>query len=91
MGAMSVKGATQGVQNSSGFQGGQGSIQTQLNSNLSFLDVYNNLSNDASINLDKAATANGLASDFGKVADLGMTVFGNGPHIANVFSGGGRG
>ncbi len=85
-GQLGVKGATQGVQNSSAFQGGLGSIQSQLNNNLSFLDVYNNLSNEASLALDKAASAQGLASDFGKVADLGMTVFGNSSHISKVFS-----
>lgn len=85
-GALATKGASQGVQNSSGVLGGQGSIQSQLNNNLSFLDQYNALSTDASINLDKAATATGWSSDFGKISDLGMTVFGNAPHIQRVFA-----
>lgn len=84
---MQVKGVTQGVQNSSSVKGGQGSIQTQLNSNLSFLDQFNNLSDQASRALDSAAQHQGNASDWGKIADLSMAGFGNAPNITRAVFG----
>lgn len=70
--------ANQGVLNSSGAQGGEGSIQSQLGSNLTFLDKYNALST-------KASNAYGQASVFGSVAQFGKDVFAQSDKIATIF------
>lgn len=61
--------ATQGVQDSSGSIGGLGSIQSQLNDNLSFLDQYNRYS-------DMASESLGRANVYGQRAQLAQTVSG---------------
>lgn len=83
---LAVKGVSQGVQASSAIAGGQGSIATQLNSNLGFLDTFNQLSNQASKALDSAATWQGIASDADKIGNLAMTTFGNSDHIQRSFN-----
>lgn len=59
--------ATQGVADSSGAAGGVGSIVSQLNSNLSFLDTWNKYS-------DMASEALGRANVYGQRAQLAQTV-----------------
>lgn len=59
--------ATQGVSDSSGAAGGVGSIVSQLNSNLSFLDTWNKYS-------DMGSEALGRANVYGQRAQLAQTV-----------------
>jgi regulator of protease activity HflC (stomatin/prohibitin superfamily) len=82
-------GESQGSAASSSAIGGQGSIQSQLGSNLSFLDQYNHLADQASIALGNASnltfqehSAERSASNYGQIASLGMTVFANSPNIS---------
>ena len=67
--------ANQGVGSSSAALGGLGSIESQLNQGLSFLDGMNTLADQASRNLGKAADAGTAAGMWGSVAGLGMQVF----------------
>lgn len=76
----------QGVGMSSGAQGGQASIVSQLKDNLSFLDQYGMMSDMASTALGKAATANARANTFGQVANLGFAVYSNAPGISKTVS-----
>jgi hypothetical protein len=62
-----------GVARSSGAYGGQGSIQNQGLSNLSYLDQMNKLSDQASSAMGKAIKLGGYASMFAGAADLAMT------------------
>lgn len=68
-------GANQGVSNSSAVQGGVGSIQSQTNDNVSFLDTYNKLSDQASTALGKASEFQTNASIFGSVANLATSAY----------------
>lgn len=77
----------QGVGGSSSAQGGQGSIISQLSDNLSFLDQYGKLSDQASETLGKAQTANFNAHTFGDVASLGFQAFGKAPEIQKAVKG----
>lgn len=79
--------ANQNVAGSSAALGGIGSIESQLNQNLSFLDGMNRLADQASMNLGKAADAATSAGMWNSVAGLGMKVFSS----AGSFSGGGSG
>ena len=74
----------QGVGNSSAAQGGQGSIISQMNSNLSFLDQYGFLSDQASGALQGAANAKGRADMWGAVAGLGAQLYGASGGIRSV-------
>lgn len=74
-GVVSQNAANQGVSNSSGALGGLGSIESQLNSGLSFLDGYNRLADQASRYETAANKAAVNAQGWSKVANLGMTVF----------------
>lgn len=65
----------QGVATSSVAQGGQSSIQSQLNSNLSFLDTFNRLSDQAGKSLDRAAKAGANAGMWAGVAEIGAQVY----------------
>lgn len=78
----------QGVSGSSSSQGGLGSIASQLNDNLSFLDQYGFYSDQASRALGRANKASASADMWGSIANTGMTVFNNSDRIRNVFSGG---
>ena len=72
----------QGVGGSSGAQGGQGSIMTQGNANLSFLDQQQGLANLAGSWMDKSANASMRASAWGglsKLAGAGASYFGSQP------------
>lgn len=65
----------QGVADTSAAQGGQGSIQSQVSSNLSFLDQYGMLSDQASSKMNSAMGAQGNASMWGAIAGAGGQVF----------------
>lgn len=71
--AMSAQGAeTAGASLSSSALGGLGSIQSQLTSNISFLDKNQQLADQGSIALGKMRAAEANASSFGAVAGLAM-------------------
>lgn len=69
--------ANQGVSGSSAALGGLGSIGSQLNQNLSFLDNYNRLSDQASVALGKANEYGTKAQTWNSVSSIGMRVFGS--------------
>lgn len=79
--------ANQGVGESSGAMGGQGSIASQGRDNVSFLDQYGFYSDQASSLLGRANQASANASMWGSIANLGMTVAGNAGSIAGAFKG----
>lgn len=56
--------ANQGAALSSAAIGGQGSITTQMGENLSFLDTYGRLSDQASVDMSKAQGDYSIARDF---------------------------
>ncbi len=63
-----------GAENSSASLGALGSITSQVNQGLSFLDAQNSLSDAASIALGKANVFQAKAATWDKVAGFGMTV-----------------
>lgn len=65
----------QGAANTSVSQGGVGSIISQMNSNLSFLDQYGFMSDQASKHLGNAQAAQGRGSMWGQVADFGASAY----------------
>lgn len=77
----------QGAQGTSISLGGLGSIDSQLAGNLSFLDQYNSLSDQASIQAGKVAKYQSKAQVAGQVAQLGMEVFQNSTGISDVVFG----
>ena len=64
----------QGVAGSSIGQGGVGSIISQTNSNLSFLDRYGYFSDQASKNLQKAANYGAKGEMWGAIAGIGEKI-----------------
>jgi hypothetical protein len=74
-------GVTQGVADTSAALGGLGSIQTQLNQNLSFLDQFNSLSDQAGLAIGKANKQASKAAVWNQVAEFGEKA-------AKVFAGG---
>ena len=68
-------GANVGASGSSAVVGGVASLQSQLSSNLSFLNESGNLAQQQSRFLQKAANAQARAGEFGAVANLGFTLF----------------
>ncbi len=74
-GAASQTAVNQGAENSSASLGGLGSIATQLNSNLSFLDTNNRVSDLATAAGARAAKFGAAAEVYGAVANFGMQVF----------------
>lgn len=66
----------QGVAASSGAQGGQGSIISQGESNLSFLDQYGFLSDQAGAALQRAMTFQSRASMWSGITDFAGKVYG---------------
>lgn len=76
----------QGVADSSSAIGGQGSIESQLSGNLSFLDTMGGLSDQASDALGKAAAFKQNASDWGQVASTGVFAAENSTKISNGIS-----
>jgi hypothetical protein len=83
--------ANEGVFGASGTLGGLGSIQSQLNQNLSFLDGQNRLADQASVALGKANEANMKAQTWNSVGNFGMAMFSNASGIAGTFGGGSKG
>ena len=84
-GASQQAAANQGVAESSSAQGGQGSIISQLNSNLSFLDKMQTFSDATSKSLGEAATWGNHAQTFGAVASLATQGIQYAPAVAGVF------
>lgn len=70
-------GENQGVADSSGAQGGVGSIRSQTTSNLSFLDRQGQLADYAGNMFDKAQRWSNRAQLFAGAADLAMTGYGS--------------
>jgi hypothetical protein len=77
----------QGAADTSSARGGQSSIVSQINSNLSFLDQYSTLGDMASVQLGRAAQFKANADTASSVAGLGMTAFKSSNEIAKVFGG----
>ena len=63
----------QGVSTSSGALGGQGSIISQADSSVKWLDTQQQANNLSGIFMDKASKASSKAATFGAVSDLSMT------------------
>lgn len=76
-GVVTQNAANQGVSGSSAALGGLGSIQTQLNQGLSFLDGMNKLADQASNYESRANKAGVKAGMWNSIGGLGMTVFQN--------------
>lgn len=74
-GSLIQTGENQGASGTSAALGGLGSIESQLNSNLSFLDTNTSLANRAGAAAGQARSAQNAASNWGQVTQLGMTVF----------------
>lgn len=74
-------GATQGVLDSSGSQGGVGSIGSQLTGNLSFLDQWNTYSDQASQALGRANTYGQRAQLAQTIGNSAMTAFANADYL----------
>lgn len=77
-----VSGEAQGVADSSSSQGGIGSITSQVNSNVSFLDAYNQMSDQAMYFMGVSNQKKADADRYAGLANFGMKV-------ATVFAGGG--
>lgn len=77
--------ANQGAMDTSGAQGALASIVSQGATNLSFLDRYNILTDQASEAVGRANAASSRAAIGGSVADLGWTAFSNSKTISKVW------
>lgn len=86
-GAAAQSAENQGVSLSSSAVGGQASISSQLNSNLSFLDNYKFLTDQASEQLSNAASYKTKQQTASDIAGLGFAVFNNADRIGAVFKG----
>ncbi len=86
-GAVLQSSVNQGSQDTSAALGGLGSIQTQANQGLSFLDQYNTLSDQASIALGRANKASASAQVWGQVSDFGFKISGNAGGIVKSVKG----
>ena len=80
-GVVAQAGANQGVSESSATLGGFGSIQSQLDSNLSFLDRGATLSDQANIASVKASSARVSSQNFSAIAGLGVDIFKSGGSV----------
>lgn len=87
MAATSQNAANQGASTSSAFQGGYGSIQSQLGSNLSFLDQFNKFGTQAAEaigNANQAAFNSQIAGGIASLAGQGLAAgFGGGSSKLN--------
>jgi chromatin segregation and condensation protein Rec8/ScpA/Scc1 (kleisin family) len=81
-------GANQGAQTSSAVQGGAGSLQSQLSSNLSFLDNMATNANLASRANQQALNAGARAQTWGAMAGLGGTIFSQAGGFQSIFGSG---
>lgn len=68
----------QGVSQSSAAQGGQGSIISQMMSNVSFLDSYNNMTDLAEEKMSKAYKYQNKANMWGAIENFGFTLANSG-------------
>lgn len=75
----------QGAGDTSASLGALGSIQSQLNQGLSFLDGYNQLSDQASVALGKANKASASAQVWGQVSQFGFGIASNASGIGKSF------
>lgn len=75
-------GANQGVLDSSSVAGGVGSIKSQLGSELSFLDTFNQYSDMASLALGRANVFAQKAQTAAEISKLGMGVYNNADNLA---------
>lgn len=82
-GALVQAGANQGAENTSALAGGLGSIGSQLDTNLSFLDTQQSLAGRAGDAVSEARTASSQGAKWGAVSSLGMAIFNNSSTIAN--------
>ena len=83
-----MAGENQGVSGSSGVAGGVGSIQSQLNSNLSFLDRFNTLTDAASQQIGYANKFEQKARTGAAVGNLSKTVFSNAATLNSMWKNG---
>lgn len=74
-GALMQTAANSGAENSSVALGALGSIQSQLNSSLSFLDTNQKLSNLAGYQASRANIASSKAQTWAGVSQVGMNIF----------------
>lgn len=74
----------QGAGGTSSAAGGQGSIISQFSSNLSFLDRYNTLTDQASVQIGYANKFEQKARTWNAVSDLSWKVFNNSTTLANM-------
>ena len=74
-GQISQAAENQGAGGTSSALGAQGSIQSQLNNNLSFLDTQKSLADSAGGASLIAANARATASNWGAVSGLGLAIF----------------
>lgn len=74
--------ANQGVSDSSSAQGAVGSIQSQLSNTLSFLDIWNTYSDQASQALGRANVHAQRSQTAGDISKLSMGAFNNSDIIA---------
>ena len=79
--------SNQGVQGSSSAQGGQASIVSQLSSNLSFLDRFNTLSDQASQQIGYANKFQQKAQTGQAISNLGWQVFSNSSTLSDMWKG----
>jgi uncharacterized protein HemX len=77
--------ANQGASGTSGAEGALGSIMSQATTNLSFLDRYNVLTDQASEAIGQANSAQSRAATGGAIAELGWSVFSNSNKIAKIW------
>lgn len=77
----------QGASFTSSSEGGLGSIQSQLAGNLSFLDQYNTLTDQASVQIGIANRYNSRAATADAIGGLANTVFSNSSTISKVWNG----
>jgi hypothetical protein len=85
-GALVQTGENQGASGTSSALGGMGSITSQLNSNLSFLDTNTKLADRAGTAAGDARKAAAAASNWNGVTQLGMQIFNNSGTIASKIS-----
>jgi|SRR6478609_170239 len=76
----------QGAGSTSGAQGAQGSIISQSNSNLSFLDRFNTLTDQASQQIGYANKFQQKAQTWNAVGNLAWQVFGNAQTLGDMAS-----
>lgn len=86
-GASQTAAANQGALGTSASQGALASIDSQAGSNLSFLDRYGSLTDQASVAIGRANDYNSNAAVGSAVAQLGWSVAGNSNSVAKIWGG----